>query len=484
MLEFHPLANLFPLIEGAAFDELVADVKANGVRERIVILDGMILDGRNRYRAGIAAGLIDADAPAHTGISMQPWCELYLPETEGDPLDWVLSKNLHRRHLDESQRAALGAKLETLAHGGDRKDQDATLHLNRANIGKLVNVSPRTIAKASKVKSEGAPELFGAIERGEVTATVAEKLLALPREKQADVLSRVEAKRLPTLAKQAMREATEKRLADRTRALPSKLFNVIYADPPWRFEPFSRDTGLDRAADNHYPTQTLDDIKRLPVGTIAAPDCVLFLWATAPMLPEALCVMRFWGFTYKSHIVWRKAERADAGLVLGTGYWFRNAHELLLVGTRGDIPAPAPGEQWPSMFDAPPMRHSEKPDDGYALIERYFPTLPRIELNARRRRPGWEAWGLEAPDTEAAYADALADLGDRRGRLTMDEAEPLLTLGRNANRSTSQLSADLGHPPGTIKTWLNRLQMTDFAAMERANAARAADAVRRRGGVA
>lgn len=483
MLEFHPLADLFPLIEGAAFDELVADVKANGIREPIVILGGKILDGRNRYRAGIAAGVIDPDAPAHDGISMQRWCKLFRDET-GDPLDWVLSKNLHRRHLDESQRAALGAKLETLAHGGARTDQDATLHLNRAAIGKLVNVSPRTIAKASKVKSEGAPELFGAIERGEVTATVAEKLLALPRDRQADVLGKVEAKRLPTLAKQAMREATEKRLADKTRALPSRLFNVIYADPPWRFEPYSRDTGLDRAADNHYPTQSLEDIKRLPVGTIAAPDCALFLWATAPMLPEALCVMRFWGFTYRSHTIWRKAEHAGAGLVLGTGYWFRSAHELLLVGTRGTIPAPAPGEQWASMFDAPPRRHSEKPDAVYELIEAYYPNLPRIELNARRRRAGWDAWGLEAPEDEAAYMAALAGLGERRGQLTMDAAEPLLQLGRAANRTITQLVDDLGHPRGTIKTWLNRLQMTDRDAMEAANAARAADAAARRGGAA
>ena len=482
MLEFHPLANLFPLIEGEAFAELVADVKVHGIRERIRILDGKILDGRNRYRAGIAAGVINPEAPAHDGIGMQSWCLLFLPE-EGDPLDWVLSKNLHRRHLDESQRAALGARLETLMHGGARRDQDATLQLNRADIGKLVNVSPRSIAKASKVKSEGAPELFGAIESGQVTANVAEKLLALPHERQVAALTGNDARRLPTLAKQAMREATEKRLADKTRALPTKLYNVVYADPAWRFEPYSRDTGLDRAADNHYPTQDLEAIKRQPVGSIAAPDCVLFLWATAPMLPEALCVMRFWGFDYKSQTIWRKAEKGG-GLVLGTGYWFRNGHELLLVGTRGNIPAPAPGEQWPSMFDAPPRKHSEKPDHAYELIEAYYPNLPKIELNARRRRTGWDAWGLEAPDAEADYLAALAKLGDRRGHLTMDAAEELLRLGREANRTHRQLVDDLGHPPGTIKTWLNRLQLTDFAAMERANAAAAAEAQQRRGGAA
>jgi N6-adenosine-specific RNA methylase IME4 len=96
---------------------------------------------------------------------------------------------------------------------------------------------------------------------------------------------------------------------------------------------------MDRAADNHYPTMTTEQICALEIP--AADNCALFLWATAPMLPEALAVMVAWGFTYKSHCIWAKDR-------LGTGYWFRNQHELLLVGTRGNIPAPAPGTQFPS----------------------------------------------------------------------------------------------------------------------------------------
>src|SRR5690606_33052257 len=113
------------------------------------------------------------------------------------------------------------------------------------------------------------------------------------------------------------------------------------------------ETGLDRAADNHYPTSELEDIKARGVADIAAEDCVLFLWATAPMLPQALEVMNAWGFTYRSHVIWRKSEGADAELVLGNGYWFRNGHELLLVGARGNVPAPAMGTQFPSVIDAP-----------------------------------------------------------------------------------------------------------------------------------
>jgi N6-adenosine-specific RNA methylase IME4 len=194
--------------------------------------------------------------------------------------------------------------------------------------------------------------------------------------------------------KKERRVERERELAAKQAALPDKRYGVIYADPEWRFEVYSRDTGMDRAADNHYPTSGTDAICARPVADIAADDCALFLWATVPMLPDALRVMAAWGFEYKSHCIWAKDR-------IGTGYWFRNQHELLLVGTRGSIPAPAMGTQVASLVDAPVGKHSEKPIQFYDLIESYFPNLPKIELNARVSRPGWDAWGYEAP-SEAA----------------------------------------------------------------------------------
>lgn len=174
--------------------------------------------------------------------------------------------------------------------------------------------------------------------------------------------------------------------------LPDKRYGVILADPEWCFQPYSRETGMDRAADNHYPTSTTDQIVARPVAQIAADDCVLFLWATVPMLPDALRVMAAWGFTYKSNFCWAKDR-------IGTGYWNRNKHEHLLIGTKGSIPAPAMGTQWESLLDGPVRAHSEKPDWQYELIEAYYPTLPKIELNARKARLGWDAWGLDAPES-------------------------------------------------------------------------------------
>lgn len=196
--------------------------------------------------------------------------------------------------------------------------------------------------------------------------------------------------------KKERRAERERDLAAKQASLPNKRYGVIYADPEWRFEVYSRETGMDRAADNHYPTSSVEEICNRPVADIAADDCVLFLWATVPMLPDALRVMDAWDFQYKSHCIWAKDR-------IGTGYWFRNQHELLLIGTRGNVPAPAMGTQIASLVDAPVGRHSEKPVEFYELIEGYFPNLPKIELNARAARPGWDAWGYEAPiGTEAA----------------------------------------------------------------------------------
>lgn len=190
--------------------------------------------------------------------------------------------------------------------------------------------------------------------------------------------------------KKESRAAKERDLASRIEALPGKKYGVILADPEWRFEVYSRETGMDRAADNHYPTSSTEKIAARPVESIAADDCVLFLWATVPMLPDALCVMQEWGFSYKSHCIWNKDR-------IGTGYWFRNKHELLLVGTRGKIPAPAMGTQFNSVIDAPVGEHSAKPEAFAEMIESYFPNIPKIELNRRGpARLGWDAWGNEA----------------------------------------------------------------------------------------
>ena len=193
--------------------------------------------------------------------------------------------------------------------------------------------------------------------------------------------------------KKKARAQKEASLGLKIDGLPTEKFGVIVADPPWKYKTYSEETGMDRAADNHYPTQDTAKISTLDVRSIAADDCVLFLWATAPMLPDALTCMIAWGFTYKTHMIWDKEA-------LGTGYWFRNQHELLLVGTRGKTVAPAMGDQVSSVRREKRGKHSAKPEWFLEMIEGYFPTIPKIELNRRGApRPGWKAWGNEATVT-------------------------------------------------------------------------------------
>jgi N6-adenosine-specific RNA methylase IME4 len=196
----------------------------------------------------------------------------------------------------------------------------------------------------------------------------------------------------PTQIKQAKRAAKEAVLAAKQLALPDRRYGVIVADPPWPFKVYSRETGLDRSAENHYPVQTIEDICALPVSSIAAEDCVLFMWKTVPQLPAGLRVMERWGFKYVSGFVWVKNRQ-------GLGFWARNNVEHLLIGTRGNIPAPAPGTQWKggNIIFADVRGHSRKPDEAMEMIESYFPSLPKIELHRRGpARPGWDCWGAEA----------------------------------------------------------------------------------------
>lgn len=216
---------------------------------------------------------------------------------------------------------------------------------------------------------------------------------------KAAIARSIEERAAKQKVKRKRRAARELQLAGKIRALPARKYGVIVADPEWRWEPWSRVTGMDRAADNHYPTSVTEVIAARDVPSISAKDCALFLWGTASMLEHALAVMSAWGFAYKSHYVWGKDR-------IGLGFWSRCKHELLLIGTRGDVPCPAQGDQWPSLIIAPRRRHSEKPDCFLEMIENYFPNIPKIELNRRGKpRRGWDAWGQEAEAAEQSHGE-------------------------------------------------------------------------------
>ena len=185
-----------------------------------------------------------------------------------------------------------------------------------------------------------------------------------------------EARKAQQDAKRDRRAERERELAAKIVALPDKLYGVIVSDPEWKDEVWSEETGMDRAAANHYPVSPEDVIRSRPVGKLAAKDCVLWMWTTNQHLRIALGVMEAWGFEYKSNYVWVKDG-------ISTGRWNRSRHEILLIGTRGNPVCPAPGTQWDSAIMSPRLAHSEKPKCFLEMIEAYFPNTPKIELNCR-----------------------------------------------------------------------------------------------------
>lgn len=380
--QYHPVAEIFPLMSGPAFDELVADIGEHGLREPIWLhQDGRIIDGRNRYRACLAVG-VDPAFRTYDG-------------TDDEMVPFVVSLNLHRRHLSESQRALVAANIEGFSHGGDR--QDANLHLDRAAVSELLNVSPRSVASAAKVRDHAAPELRAAVERGDVSVSAAADVATRPIEEQREIVARGE-KEILQAAKEIRAEKAEVRRAERVQnlveisngnapLLTDRKYPIIYADPPWRYE--HPPMGGNRVIENHYPTMTLEDICALPVADISTPDAVLFLWATAPKLAECFQVITAWGFDYRTCAVWVKDK-------IGMGYYVRNQHELLLIAKRGEPPMPAVSDRQSSVITADRTEHSTKPVEFAEMIERMYPELPKIELFCRTPRDGWAVWGNQA----------------------------------------------------------------------------------------
>lgn len=171
-------------------------------------------------------------------------------------------------------------------------------------------------------------------------------------------------------------------------------YGVICADPPWHFAVRS-EKGEDRSAVNHYRTMTLQDIAAMPVGDLAAKDCALFLWAIDPLLPEALGVLRGWGFRFATvGFYWAKTNRKSDGYFTGLGYYTRANPEQVLLGVKGHPHRMA--KDVSRLVIAPRGEHSSKPEAVQDGIERLMPG-PYVELFARRQRSGWTCWGAECP---------------------------------------------------------------------------------------
>lgn len=175
-------------------------------------------------------------------------------------------------------------------------------------------------------------------------------------------------------------------------------YDVIMADPPWSFDNWSIG-GNAKNAKAQYDCMPLAAIAALPVGHLARGDAWLWLWATYPMLPQAVQVMAAWGFPYVTGGTWVK--RGTSGkLAMGTGYVLRSCSEIFLLGKHGSPRTCSRSIR--NVIEAPRREHSRKPEEAYTMAEDLFGPARRADLFSRTSRPGWDAWGNETVKFDAA----------------------------------------------------------------------------------
>lgn len=178
-------------------------------------------------------------------------------------------------------------------------------------------------------------------------------------------------------------------------------YDFIMIDPPWHFAVRS-EKGEEKSPQAQYRTMSVDEIRDLPVGSLASKDCILWLWATAPMLPQAIEVMTAWGFRYSTMGAWHK-KTVNGKTSFGPGYRLRSSCEPFLIGSVGQ---PKTTHATRNLIEGVAREHSRKPDEAYAIAEAMMPQARRADVFSRETRPGWEGCGDEAGkfDTEGAAA--------------------------------------------------------------------------------
>ena len=383
-MKHHPVADIFPRMSNAEYLALRDDIKVNGQHYPIWTWRGQIIDGRHRAQACEELG-IEPDSREYEG--------------DGSGLvGFVVSLNLHRRHLDESQRSMVGARIANLGRGRP-SDNPPIGGITAAAAAELLNVGTRSVERAREVIQDGAPELVAAVDRGEVSVSAAATIAEVPKEEQTEIVARGR-KEILAAAKQIRTEQAEKRreeLAEKKAeqpALPDGKFETIVIDPPWAMERIERDVRPNQVAFD-YPTMTEAELAAFGVAGIAADDCHLFCWTTHKHLPMALRLLDVWGFRYVCTMVWHKP-----GGFQPIGLPQYNC-EFVLYARRGS-PEFVDTKAFPACFEAPRREHSRKPDEFYDVIRRVA-AGPRIDVFSREAREGFAQFGNEADKfTEAA----------------------------------------------------------------------------------
>ena len=392
-IKTHPVADALPMIEGAEFEALVEDIRANGLRHKPVLdhAGEWLVDGRNRKRAC-----------EQIGITFE---YEHLPEGTNIAA-YVISTNLKRRHLNESQRGMIAAAIANLGQGKRKTRPEGGFEgVTQAEAAVGAGVSERTVQRANAVRDKGVPELVDAVVKGKVDLKGAEQVAKLSPKQQRDLIKErvdtskgpVRGGKLAALSRQETKRETVRNInTGKVKPMPIGQFGVIYADYPWKYDNSDQHDGS--RGHMGYPPMELDAIlaHAAEAGRRAGKDCIIALWVTNLYIPHIGRVVDAYGAEYHTMLTWPKPRA-------GVGSWPRGQTEHVVIASIGK-PTHTLNEistLLPSWNPARPGEHSSKPAELAELLVKHC-SGPFLELFGREQRDQWTVWGAESDKFEGA----------------------------------------------------------------------------------
>jgi N6-adenosine-specific RNA methylase IME4 len=357
--------NIIPPLTTEEYQQLEASLVHEGCRDALIMWNDTLLDGHNRYEICTKHNI--------------PFKTLHKEFSDRDAaMLWIIDNQFARRNLSAYDRSVLALKYEDLLRAKAKENQLRTAD-NRVRqisdkqaidvkkeLGKRAGVSHDTIMKVKKIEETANEEQKQAIKTGlESINSTYTKLVKT--EKRDDIIKKIQ--QAPIIDGQ-------------------KKYGIIYADPAWQYF-----EGGNKNQSQHYNTMSMQEIKDLPVEKLAADDCVLFLWVTFPILPDALDVITAWGFNYSTvGFTWVKRNKEKDSWFFGLGNWTRSNAELCLIATKGSPMRKSASVS--QIIDTPIEEHSKKPNMVRdKIVELMGDDIPKIELFARQQTSGWDTWG-------------------------------------------------------------------------------------------
>ena len=413
--------ELIPPLTDDEFKQLEANLLRDGCKEPLTVWDGILIDGHNRY-----------------DICQQHSIKFKVDEIKFKSRDhamaWIDERQLGRRNLDDDKRAMVAddlvqrlskiavveqRKIAGAASAKARKEAnesaDSALSLKSKTSkpkGRKQNRTRTTVAKEKKIsdkKLRHAAEIRKAdkqvadlVLNGKIKLTEGKKLIALPEDARRKAIKAIKSGTdVRTAVRDAKKEGYNARIAGSKLKPLEGTYRIIYADPPWKYH------GLNQAdeyghAERHY--ECLDD-KQLcdyhpgdgnkTVKELTDDNAVLFMWVTSPLLEQCFPIIRAWGFQYKASFVWDKVRH-------NMGFYNSVRHELLLIATKGSCKPDIPKLVDSVQSIERSAKHSEKPQEFYAIIESMYDHGRKLELFSRSAREGWDSEGDESDHARKA----------------------------------------------------------------------------------